>query len=66
MPKMIADMAFTYDRKPIRIGDEFTASDNDAVALRVYRRAHLCGEEPEPKRRRKRTYSRRDMTAEAP
>lgn len=64
--KMIADMPFTYDRKDLKPGDEFTASEKDAFALKVYGRAHLADEAEEPKRTRaKRTYKRRDMTAES-
>jgi hypothetical protein len=64
MQKMIADMRFTYDRRDIAPGDEFMASDNDALALRAYRRAHLA-EEPQEKPRSRRTYKRRDMRAES-
>lgn len=66
--KMIADMSFTYGRKSLKPGDEFTASENDSFALRVYRRAHLAEEAQEPKKtlRLKRAYKRRDMTAESP
>ncbi len=64
--KMIADMPFTYDRKEMKAGDEFSATEKDAFALKVYGRAHLADEsgEPEPKKRTKRHYKRRDMTAE--
>jgi hypothetical protein len=68
MKKMIADMKFTYDRKDIKPGDELTVSDNDSLALRVYGRAHFAddADQIEPKKTRaKRTYKRRDMTAES-
>lgn len=66
--KMIADMHFTYARKDLKPGDEFEASEKDAFALKVYRRAHPVEEPQEPKKtlRLKRTYKRRDMTAESP
>jgi hypothetical protein len=66
MPKMIADMPFTYDRKDLKQGDDFVATDKDSLALRVYRRAHLAEdvEEAKPTTRGKRAYKRRDMRAE--
>jgi hypothetical protein len=65
--KMIADMPFTYARKDMKPGDEFEANEDDAFALRVYRRAHPADETQEPKKTRvKRTYKRRDLTAESP
>jgi hypothetical protein len=64
--KMVADMPFPYDGKQLKAGDEFTASENDALALRAYRRAHPADQAEEPKKRSKRTYKRRDMTAENP
>jgi hypothetical protein len=61
--KMIADMSFPYAGREIRQGEEFIAlSDDDAFALRVYRRAHNA-DDAEPKSS-SRKYRRRDMQAE--
>lgn len=61
---MIADMPFTYGRKSLSIGDEFEATDRDSLALRAHNRAHLAEEVSVPKKSR-RSYKRRDMTAES-
>lgn len=61
--KMIADMEFTYAGRPLKPGDIFEASDNDAFALRTYRRAHDAADDADPKSASRR-YRRRDMQAE--
>jgi hypothetical protein len=62
--KMIADMSFPYAGREIKQGEEFEAlTEDDAFALRVYRRAHDGADQHEPKGGNRR-YRRRDMQAE--
>jgi hypothetical protein len=61
--KMIADIEFTYAGRLLKPGDNFEASDNDAFALRTYRRAHDAPVS-EGEDRRAQRYRRRDMRAE--
>jgi hypothetical protein len=60
--KMIADMSFPYAGKDLNAGDEFEATEDDAFALRVYKRAHDAPDHGEQKSSRR--YRRRDMQAE--
>lgn len=59
--KMIADMKFTYAGRELQAGDEFEAPENDAFALRTFRRAHNAPDDSQGSSRR---YRRRDMQAE--
>jgi hypothetical protein len=60
--KMIADMSFPYAGREIKQGDEFEAlSENDALALRTFQRAHNADVDA---KREPRRYRRRDMQAE--
>lgn len=67
--KMIADMNFTYSKVALKPGDDFLATERDATALRVYKRAHKAdGSEviqPLASGKKTRRYRRRDMTAES-
>jgi hypothetical protein len=60
---LIAEADFRYATKPLKVGDEFEASDKDASILKLAKRAR----DPRPgdKKRAGGRYQRRDMTAES-
>jgi hypothetical protein len=69
--KMIADMTFTYGKRQLKAGDDFTATAGDAFALAVFRRAHRAAGDGATADlvaagKKTRRYRRRDMRAEDP
>ncbi len=63
MPLLIAESEFRYATKPLKVGDEFEASEKDAKVLKLAKRAR----DPRPGDRKRGggRYQRRDMVAES-